>query len=104
MAAGPIGPHLLPFEVSSALRHLELRGLLAAGLAAQAHADLTDLPVELWPHGPLAARIWDLRATFSASDAAYVALAELLGLPLATLDGRLARAPGAGCEVLTPPG
>ncbi len=36
-------------------------------------------------------------------DACYVALAELLGAPLVTLDRRLTRAPGPRCVFLTPP-
>jgi hypothetical protein len=36
--------------------------------------------------------------------AAYVALAETLGLALVTLDQRIQRAPGITCTVDTPPG
>jgi predicted nucleic acid-binding protein len=35
-------------------------------------------------------------------DAAYAALAGLLGSPLTKLDARLAAAPGIRCEVLVP--
>jgi predicted nucleic acid-binding protein len=40
--------------------------------------------------------------TVTSYDAWYVALAEALELPLATLDGRLSRARGVGCKFLTP--
>ena len=40
----------------------------------------------------------------STYDAWYVALAEALDLPLATLDARMSRAPGPECEFLVPPG
>ena len=43
--------------------------------------------------------MWELRGNLTAYDAAYVALAELLGAPLVTLDTRLARAPGTRCEI-----
>jgi predicted nucleic acid-binding protein len=33
----------------------------------------------------------------------YVAVAEVLGAPLATLDARLANSPGAHCRFLLPP-
>jgi predicted nucleic acid-binding protein len=67
-----------------------------------AHADLLDLGVELFPYEPFAQRIWDLRATVTPYDGWYVALAEHLDAPLATLDRRLGRAPGPTCAFLTP--
>ena len=39
-------------------------------------------------------RIWSWRANLTAYDAAYVALAEVLGGPLPTTDARLTRTPG----------
>ena len=44
-------------------------------------------------------RIWELRDSVSAYDAAYVALAETLSAPLMTTDTRLARAPGIRATV-----
>lgn len=43
-----------------------------------------------------------LRANVASYDAWYVAVAEAVDLPLATLDRRLARADGARCRFLTP--
>ena len=37
-------------------------------------------------------RVWSLRSSMTAYDAAYVALAEAIVAPLLTLDGALARA------------
>ncbi|MGI8578807.1 MAG: type II toxin-antitoxin system VapC family toxin [Nocardioidaceae bacterium] len=68
-----------------------------------AHADLTDLRVELFPYQPFAARVWELRENVTASDAWYVAMAEHIRAPLATLDLRLARAHGPRCAFRTPP-
>ena len=50
-------------------------------------------------HRPLLPRCWELRDNVTPYDAAYVALAEALGVPLLTADARLANAPGIRCEV-----
>jgi predicted nucleic acid-binding protein len=76
--------------------------LVSFDQAAQAHADLLDLAIELWPYGILADRAWELRLNLSSCDASYVALAELIGTSLVTLDKRIAASPGLRCEVATP--
>ena len=95
-------PHLAPFEVANILRRHELAGLVSRDVARQAHADLVDLGIELWPYEALAPRAWELRANLSSYDAAYVALAEITGSTLVTLDRRIARAPGIRCAIETP--
>jgi hypothetical protein len=45
------------------------------------------------------ARIWQLRHAVTAYDAAYVALAETLGVPTLTADARLAQVPGIRCDI-----
>jgi predicted nucleic acid-binding protein len=60
---------------------------------AQATEILTrflEMPIEREDHRPLLARILQLRDRLSAYDAAYVALAEALNAPLATVDRALA--------------
>ena len=89
----------MPFEVANILRRHERADLIGADQAAQAHADLIDLQVELWPHDLLAARAWELRRNLTTYDASYVAVAELLDAPLVTLDKRLARASHLRCTV-----
>lgn len=95
-------PTLLPYECADIIRRLELSGAISADQAAQAHIDLVDLAVDLWPYDVLAARAWELRANLSIYDAAYVALAEILAAPLITLDRRIRRAPGVTCLVTVP--
>lgn len=94
-------PHLMPVEVANILRRAASRGEISASAASLAHDDLIALPVELFPYRPFGARIWELRASLTAYDAWYVALAESLGAILGTLDGRLVRAPGPRCPFTT---
>lgn len=96
-------PHLMLAEAANVLRRRERAGELSSTVAASAHADLLRLPVELHGYHEIADRAWELRNTITIYDAWYVALAEALEVPLATLDLRLARAPGARCLFLTPP-
>jgi len=49
------------------------------------------MPLTRHPHRNLWSRTWELRNRLSASDATYVALAEVIGAPLLTADARLAR-------------
>lgn len=94
-------PHLMTFEVANIVRKAELAGDVTPSEAAQAHADLIDLPVELWPYDTIATCSWNARQTLTIYDAAYVALAALLDAPLVTLDARVARAPDLPCAVKT---
>ena len=103
LAGATIGaPALVRFEAANVIRRHELADIVSADQAAQAHADLLDLEIEEWPYELLAARAWQLRRTLSSHDASYVAAAELLGAPLATLDRRIAAAPDLRCAVMTP--
>lgn len=97
------GPHLLPVETANVLRRAALRGEIGSDSASLAHADLLDVRVELFDYAPFADRVWALRPNLSAYDAWYVAVAERLGAPLATLDRRLAASTGPDCPFLTPP-
>jgi predicted nucleic acid-binding protein len=93
-------PHLLMAEASNILRRSALAGAISAQHASLAHSDLLDLRVELFPYAPFATRVWDLRDNVTCYDAWYVALAEALNAPLATLDIRLAKASGPRCRFL----
>lgn len=95
-------PELLPFECANVIRRHESGGLISSDQAALAHTDLLDLPVDLFPYECVAQRVWQLRRNLTSYDAAYVALAEILDVPLITLDRRLADAPGITCRVEVP--
>ena len=95
-------PHHMPIEAANILRRASLAGDITPDTAALAHGDLLALRVELFPYAPLAERCWQLRENVTTYDAVYVALAEQLDAPLATLDQRLAAATGPRCTFTTP--
>jgi predicted nucleic acid-binding protein len=101
--SGPIwAPHLLPVEVTNSLRRRVAAGQLTRAVAAAALSDLSDLPFAFVPFEPFEARVWELCQSLTAYDAWYVALAEAMDCPMATLDLRLTRAPGPTCAFVTP--
>lgn len=85
-------PDLLVFEVLAVLRRDAARGELGESRARGAVEDLGDLAIELFPTLALRHRAFDLRLNLTVADALFVALAELLGEPLATKDRGLANA------------
>lgn len=96
-------PELAMYETANVLRRRAASGAVSDGEATLAHEDLHALALELWPYSLFAKRIWQLRGSVTVYDAAYVAVAERLGADLVTLDGRLGRASGPTCPVLTLP-
>jgi predicted nucleic acid-binding protein len=66
--------------------------MVAANRADDALHDFLDLRLTRYPHFVLLPRIWELRHSSSAYDAAYVALAELLAAPLLTRGKKMASA------------
>jgi predicted nucleic acid-binding protein len=90
---------LADLEVMSAVRRWELGGRIARDQADDAIEDLA-IAVRRVKAGPLRGRVWQLRATHTPDDAAYVALAERLRAPLATSDRRLARSNGHEAEII----
>lgn len=87
-------PHLIDVEIAHVLRRQVLRNTVPAGRAAAFLALWQQLDIERHPHENLLERIWGWRLNLTAYDAAYVALAEILGQPLVTADRRLAAVPG----------
>jgi predicted nucleic acid-binding protein len=103
VAGGPLhAPELALAETTNILRRLERAKEITTAEASAAYEDLLQLNVELFAFEPFAERVWELRHNLTSYDAWYVALAEALRLPLATLDERLAKAKGPACEFLTP--
>ena len=94
-----VAPELIDLEVVSVLRRQLLAGVLDARRAELALADLLELPLRRVSHLRLLSRCWQLRHNLTVYDAAYVALAEVLGLVLVTGDARLSTSPGLRCDI-----
>jgi predicted nucleic acid-binding protein len=98
---GLYAPELLRVEAANVLRRLERGKEITEQEANAAFEDLMELDVELHGFEPFSERVWELRHNVTSYDGWCVALAEALDLPLATLDGRLAKAKGPRCRFLT---
>ncbi len=92
-------PELVVLEVAGALRNRVIRSEVGIDDAREALARLQRLPIIRHPLMPLLDRVWELRDNLTPYDAAYVALAERLKLPLLTADAGIAGAPGLLCKV-----
>ncbi len=97
-----LAPELIRAEATNVLRRLERAELITTPEANAAQQDFMQLEIELLPFEPFADRIWELRHNLTSYDAWYVAVAEALKLPLATLDVPLSKANGVSCKFLTP--
>jgi predicted nucleic acid-binding protein len=88
-------PHLLDAEVGHTLRRRTLvTKEISRKAATQALEDYTALEVSRFDHPELLGRAWQHHNNLSFYDALYVALAEMLDVPLITVDARIAVAPG----------
>ena len=92
-------PHLLNIEIAQVLRRYVAADIITASRGRGALEDLLDLSLTRYPHDLLLECVWELRDNLTAYDAAYVALAEALGAPLVTCDGKMASAPGHHARV-----
>jgi predicted nucleic acid-binding protein len=92
-------PHLLDLEVAQCLRRYERSGQIASARARGALEDLSELPIERYPHDLLLPRVWALRSNATAYDAAYLALAEALQATLLTADAKMASVRGHRARV-----
>lgn len=86
-------PALLDLEVAQVLRRYAARHTISPERGRAALALLEQFPIARYAHEPLLSRIWELRANFTAYDAAYIALAEGLDATFLTRDTRAAAAP-----------
>ncbi len=98
-AEGLAAPDLVDVETVAVLRKRWMAGSIAGTRFAAAIDDLVDLELDRYPVLQMMRRVFELRDTVTPYDAAYVALAEGLGVSLVTADEKLSRAPGPICEI-----
>ena len=84
-------PHLVDAEVGQVLRRYLLARAVRPARAARAIERLGVLGIKRYPHLIFLPRAMRLHRNLTVYDGLYVALAEALGAPLLTRDGRLAR-------------
>lgn len=99
VSARAFAPHLIDLEVLHTLSRRERHGAVPPATARMAVDRLPALPITRIEHQPFVPRIWELRHSITAYDAAYVALAEQLDVPLITCDGKLARSHGHTAKI-----
>jgi predicted nucleic acid-binding protein len=87
-------PHLIDVEVLSALRRMIRVQELSAPAGDRAVDRLRRWPLRRHPHTRLLSRAHELRTVVTSYDAVYVALSEVISVPLITCDGPLARSHG----------
>jgi predicted nucleic acid-binding protein len=85
-------PALIEVEVVSGLRRLLRQRRIAEDRAMIGLEWFLDLGIEMHHGAEFTRRVFALRHSLSAYDAAYGAVAELIEAPLLTADGRLGRA------------
>jgi predicted nucleic acid-binding protein len=98
-----IVPHLIDIEVVSAIRRLAAGRRITIDQADRIHTGLATLPAERYAHTPLLDRIWELRHNFTACDATYIALAEMMNAVLYTSDEKLCNGHKARVALFTRP-
>jgi predicted nucleic acid-binding protein len=105
--AGAFAPQLWPFEALNGLLTAERRGRIDAAVRRRLASFLSELPISI--DDETASRLWSAISPLAeahrltAYDAAYLELAQRLGLPLATTDKQLiAAAQAAGTSLLLP--
>jgi predicted nucleic acid-binding protein len=92
-------PYLVDVEVAQVLRRLVQLKETTAERAQEALNDHAALLIERSPHAELLPRIWALRDSLTAYDAAYLSLGEALDAPVLTCDGKLARSRGHRAKI-----
>jgi predicted nucleic acid-binding protein len=92
-------PDVFDSEVMNVVRHRHLAGRFDDGAVAEIIEHLRAGQFSRHPVRALLDDMWTLHDNLTMYDAAYVALAGRLGLPLVTVDQKLAMTPTLPCDV-----
>ena len=92
-------PDLFDSEVMNVARHRHLAGRLDNSAVADIISHLRAGQFSRYPVRAMLDDMWTLHDNLTMYDAAYVALAARLGLPLLTVDQKLAMTPRLPCRV-----
>ena len=94
-----VAPHLLDQEVMQAVRRRVRGEMTTPDLGRLALDRFARLRIHRLATEMVTGRAWALRDSVTAYDAAYLALAEALDVPLVTVDARLGRSHGSRATV-----
>jgi predicted nucleic acid-binding protein len=89
-----VAPHVIDLEVLHTLRNSVVRARASEVDLREAVATYASFHIERYAVYALINRIWELRRNIRTYDASYVALAEMLRVPLLTRDRALANSSG----------
>ena len=97
---GLLAPHLIDLEVINGIRKQLFLKNINVRQADTAIDDFHSMTIDRRATHMFIDRIWELRSNLTPYDAAYVALAEMVDLPLITRDSKIAKVKGLKAPII----